>query len=475
MPLLAAFGRQFLCAPLLVLATILGIGGFLWQSSLHQGMLDRLDGELQLVASALDYFQQTTPSDKLPTPASCEWAMAPLKQLTGDWLFARYSPSGDLICITVADHRSAIAMPDKLKTDQEAFFFTATRGETHRALLWPVTTNKTIGYQLLSTDLSDSTAQLLRCRLALLSASLLVLVAAAFYLRHSRRRQQCAGLNTLIRQIEDSGPDSPPQPLSADQLNSSQLRQLAESCYHLHQRMFAALDRARQFSAYVAHELRTPLTILRGETEIALRSKRETNDIRQVLESNLEEITRMGFLVDDLLTLSKSDLGEIPLQPGTINLRQLLTDLHRQGQTLAGEKEIVVQLSCPEEDTVFHADELRLRQALLNLLSNAIRYTPTRGVVSIAAEVTESAISLIISDTGIGIEDCHLQHIFERFYRVDKKVHQYDGGTGLGLAIVKWVVDAHHGTIDVYSAPEQGSRFVMTLPKNQNSPSNGLP
>jgi len=465
--LTTTFSRQFLCPPLVALAVILGIGGLLWQTSLYQGMLDRIDAELQLTADTLDYLQQTLPPEQTRMAPPCEWVAAPLQQLTVDWHFASYSPSGDLICFSTSGSHLQIALTGELATEKSTFSFTASQGKTRRALLWPAKdADMIVAYHLLSTDLTSFTTQLLRWRLALLLGSLLIMAAAAIYFLHPRRNLQARALNILLRHIDDTSPDHPPRPFPTDQIKSAEFRQLAESCYRLNQRMFSALHRTRQFAAHVAHELRTPLTILRGETEIALRCKSETNDIRQVLESNLEEITRMSFLVDDLLTLSKSDLGEIPLQPTKIHLQHLLSDLQRQGQVLAREKKVLIELHWPDKDIVIHADELRLRQALLNLLTNAIRYTPSQGVVTIAGEVNKSTVTITVSDTGIGIEDRHLQHIFERFYRVDKKIHQYDGGTGLGLAIVKWVIDAHQGTIAVSSTPGEGSSFALTLPKS---------
>ncbi len=456
----------------MALAIILGIGGFLWQSSLYQERLGRIDKELQLSANTLDYLRQTLPLEETTAATSCELVTAPLQVLLDEWHFALYTPSGALICLSASGTNPQVAMPDQLPTGNKTLFFTVSQGKTRRALAWSIKdSDEIIAYQLLSTDLDSLSALLLRWRLALLLGSLLLIAATAHYFINPQRKHKTQELKRLLRHVDAIRPDQPPQPFATDQLSSPELHQLAISCDRLSERMFSALHRARQFSAHVAHELRTPLTILRGETEIALRRKSETADICQVLESNLEEITRMSFLVDDLLTLSKSDLGEVPLQPTVIDLHQLLNDLQRQGQILAGEKEIFLELDCPDDGAVIHADELRLRQALLNLLTNAIRYTPTLGVVTIAARVTESAVTITISDTGIGIEDRHLQHIFERFYRVDKKMHQYDGGTGLGLAIVKWVVDAHHGTISVSSIPGQGSSFTMTFPKNQNNSS----
>jgi signal transduction histidine kinase len=232
-------------------------------------------------------------------------------------------------------------------------------------------------------------------------------------------------------------------------------------------RIADSLLRSRQFAANVTHELRTPLTILRGETELALRNGREQDQLRQVLESNLEEISRMSYLIEDLLLLSKSDLGEIPLKMEALDLTGLALELHHQTQLLANAKNISVQLQTPEEQVIIQADSLRLRQVLLNLLTNAIKYTPDNGEISISLEANDEKVEIAISDTGMGIGSEHLEKIFERFYRINKTHNRNDGGSGLGLAIVKWIVDAHRGMIKVSSIPGQGSKFSISLPLSE--------
>ncbi len=470
MSLITTLTRKLVSAPLICLALILGIGSFLWQSSLYQKMLDQIDAELHLTARSFDYLLRIQPTGQVASGDYCAATSAFLEHSAPTVHAALYAQAGDLVCLA-GPKSEAQRIPLRTLTDTEqSFSFVSIDSTTHRSLLFKLTgTDGTADYLSLSADFSPFSSQLQRWRFVLLLGSILILAAAALYLRHPRHHQHAGTVARLTELIDQTGADQRPVPFPVEKIQSNELRQLAESYNQMTERLFTGVHRSRQFAAHVAHELRTPLTILRGETEIALRSTRSADDIRQVLESNLEEITRMSYLVDDLLTLSKSDLGEIPLQPKAIRLHELLSDLQRQAQILAREKEISIELECADSDFVIHADELRLRQALLNLLTNAIRYTPIRGIVSINVTTQGTKVTITISDNGIGIDEKHLQHIFERFYRVDKKSHQYDGGTGLGLAIVKWVVDAHRGTVEVSSSPGQGSRFAISLPKNQST------
>ncbi|RLB73906.1 MAG: hypothetical protein DRH07_00270 [Deltaproteobacteria bacterium] len=246
---------------------------------------------------------------------------------------------------------------------------------------------------------------------------------------------------------------------------------LAHSYNSMMARRASNLRRARQFSADVTHELRTPLTILRGETELALRSSRDQKELRAVLESNLEEARRMSHLIEDLLLLSKSDLGEIPLKMEPLPLVELIIELHQQAQLLATTKNIKVDLLYPDQQIILDADNLRLRQVFLNLLTNAIKYTPEGGSVTIELALNDNDVAITISDTGIGIDDENLDLIFDRFYRVNKTNNRNDGGSGLGLAIVKWIVDAHTGSISVSSTVGQGSKFTVTLPLHSETES----
>jgi heavy metal sensor kinase len=244
-----------------------------------------------------------------------------------------------------------------------------------------------------------------------------------------------------------------------------ELAELAATFNSMLSRLEGSFRKVKQFSGDASHELRTPLAILRGETEVTLRWARSSDEYRRTLESNLEEIDRMGRIIDDLLTLAKSDAREMPLEIKEISLSDLLQDLYLAGKTLGESKniEILLHLDVAEEIRI-QGDELRLRQIFLNLISNGIKYTPAGGRVEIFLAVEPGHAVVTISDTGIGIPREHLPHIFDRFYRIDKARNRADGGTGLGLAITKSIVEAHAGWIQVTSDPGKGSSFTVYLP-----------
>ncbi len=230
-------------------------------------------------------------------------------------------------------------------------------------------------------------------------------------------------------------------------------------------RLQNSASRIRQFSGDASHELRTPLTIIRGETEVALRWGKNVEDYRSTLISNMEEIERMGRIIEDLLTLAKSEAGELPLSISLLSLSDLLQEMYVQARKLAANKNIEVHLHHEVDKEIWlSGDDLRLRQLFWNLLSNAVRYSPEYGSVCIKLECTNDSAIISIQDSGIGIEPEHIEHIFERFYRTDAARNRSNGGTGLGLAIVKWIVESHHGTIHVVSTVDIGSTFKVTLP-----------
>ncbi len=241
---------------------------------------------------------------------------------------------------------------------------------------------------------------------------------------------------------------------------------LAENCNAMLARLEKSFRRVKQFSGDASHELRTPLAILRGETEVTLRWARDTEEYRRTLESNLEEINRMGRIIEDLLTLAKSDAGELSLQIGELSLSDMLQEVYLQGNTLGENKRVGVYLHLDVAEEIYiRGDELRLRQVLLNLIANGIKYTAPDGRVDITLALAGEEAIVRIADTGIGIPAEHLPHIFDRFYRIDKARNRADGGTGLGLAISKGIVKAHGGYIDVESVSGEGSVFSIHLPQ----------
>jgi len=228
-------------------------------------------------------------------------------------------------------------------------------------------------------------------------------------------------------------------------------------------RLHDSFDNIKQFSIDASHELRTPLTIMRGEVELALRHPKEAEEYRRILASNLEEVLRLSAIIDNLHTLSKADQGQHVVSMESTNLKELMEELFEDCEILAAKKHIIVEFE-KSDDISIHGDKIRLRQLFLNLIENAIKYTPDNGKVLLNLERQNGFAIVQVKDTGVGIPKEEQNKIFDRFYRVDKARSRELGGSGLGLSIAKWIAELHRGRIEVESEPHQGSTFSVFLP-----------
>lgn len=227
-------------------------------------------------------------------------------------------------------------------------------------------------------------------------------------------------------------------------------------------RSFAGL---REFTADASHELRTPLAIIRGEADVALSQPRTSMEYQETLAIVRDEARRLSRIVDDMLALARADAGGQQLNREELYLNDLVEECCRSVQTLAAHKNIAVYCeSLP--DIEFRGDEELLRRMILNLLDNAIKYTPPGGMVRINLDETPTHIQFRVSDNGIGIPAEAAAQVFDRFYRVDKARSRAEGGSGLGLPIVKWVAEAHQGTVWLESRLGKGSQFTIELPRS---------
>ncbi len=223
----------------------------------------------------------------------------------------------------------------------------------------------------------------------------------------------------------------------------------------------------RDFAANVSHELRTPLTSIKGYAETLLDGSTATDETtRRFVEIILKHANRLSSIVNDLLSLSKIESREETIPKKEIDLREVIDTSIQLVQRLAAEREVEVMVEPLPARTTIMADRDLLGQAVVNLLDNAIKYTPSKGKVTVSLENLEKEIQLHISDTGIGIPEGDLDRIFERFYRVDKDRSRELGGTGLGLSIVKHIILTHGGRIWVESEPGRGSTFHFSLPRS---------
>ncbi len=221
----------------------------------------------------------------------------------------------------------------------------------------------------------------------------------------------------------------------------------------------------QRFLADVSHELRTPLTVIKGNADLI----RKIGADEESLDSIKDEADRLTRLVGDLLLLAQAESGKLPLNSNPVELDMLLTDVFQQMRVLAGEK---VKLRLTEIDqAMIQGDRDRLKQVFINLVSNAVHYTPTGGDVFLSLSKSEEMARVVVRDTGPGIPAKDLPHIFDRFYRGEKsRTRSKTGGFGLGLSIAYWIVDHHGGRIEVDSREGQGTTFVVFLPLIHGSP-----
>jgi len=245
--------------------------------------------------------------------------------------------------------------------------------------------------------------------------------------------------------------------------NDDELDRLAKTLNSMLDRLNATIDQMRQFSADASHELQTPLTILKGEMEVALRSPRSPAEYQHVLQSGLEEIDRINRLVEGLLMLARADAGVLRMDFQPVTLNDLLQEICEQMKTIADDRAIDLQLDMPTPVDV-DGDREHLRRLLLNLIDNAIKYTPSGGSVKITLQPEKSGATVAVSDTGIGLSPAEQKQIFNRFHRSTETRARNVKGVGLGLNIVHSIVAAHGGHIHVESAPGQGSTFAVCLP-----------
>jgi two-component system, OmpR family, sensor kinase len=243
-----------------------------------------------------------------------------------------------------------------------------------------------------------------------------------------------------------------------------ELERLATDLNRMIERLEESFQQINRFSADASHELRTPLTVLQGELEsIARNSSNLPAEIRDTIGSALEETHRLTKIVENLLAISRLEAGDARKQRERLDFAELARNTADQMRLLAEEKHI--HLDCNGAEAVeVDADPARLKQVVVNLLDNAIKYTPESGRVSISVMKQDGRAVFEIADTGIGISPDDLPHIFDRFYRADKARSRQMGGTGLGLSIVRSICLAHDGQVKVESIEGQGSVFHIQLP-----------
>jgi heavy metal sensor kinase len=338
-------------------------------------------------------------------------------------------------------------------------YYTMSGNRFRLALLKSSVANVTIAYPI--DEIDATLRRLFSLLLWSMPAAFLVSIGAGWFLAQRSLRP----IDKITRSARRITAQNLGQRLPVPETND-EIARLTSTLNDMIARLETSFDRIRQFTSDASHELKTPLAILMGELEIALRRERSAIEDHETLTSCLEEVERLTKVVQGLLDLSRADTGQLALDFSPVRLSRLAADVSDDVAILADRKHITF-VNTIQPGIEVEGDSVRLHQALLNIIENAVKYTQHGGRIDISVTADSHVASIQVVDNGPGIPHDQLPYIFDRFYRVDRARSQRIAGTGLGLAITRWIVEAHGGSIEVQSQERQGTTFTISLPLRQ--------
>ncbi len=273
-------------------------------------------------------------------------------------------------------------------------------------------------------------------------------------------------MGKMISQVREIGIEDLSQRVEIP-LSEDELKKLAETFNEMLNRIERGFQRLRQFSAAASHELRTPLTVMKGELEIALRKIRNPEEYNRVLQIQLKTLNELVRIVEELLTLARSEVGRGAVEWKSVELTQLVKKVLEYFKTIARDKEIHVEISFQKMIRI-HGEERLLERLISNLLDNALRHTPQKGKIKVSCGNLKNEIFLAIEDTGSGIKPEDLPRVFDQFfsqhYMENPESKERPGGFGLGLC--RWIAEVHQGRLEVSSIFGQGAKFIVFFPSS---------
>ena len=369
--------------------------------------------------------------------------------------YVEATPEGNLI--EVRDPEGALIIGSRAVTDAAA------SNGRYRMLATVVTVQGRNFRVVVAAPLEGTKSTLRHVRELLLWATPAVLFIASlggYWI--SRRALQ--PVDAITRAAQSIGIENLSQRLDVP-ASGDELQRLSQTWNGMLARLEAAVKRLSQFTADASHELRTPITLIRATAELTLRRERTAETYRQALRHIIDESDRTTRLIEDLLLLARADAG-LPAWPlDRLELTPLVRDVCEQGQILAQERQLEISAEAPEQPVYVDANDPALRRLLLLLVDNAVKYTPAGGRITLSVALDSSGPSVTVRDTGIGIPDAALPHVFERFYRVDESRNREAGGAGLGLSIAQWIAERHHARLEAESVVGRVSAFRVRFPQ----------
>ncbi len=333
------------------------------------------------------------------------------------------------------------------------------KGENQRTLYFPIKEDALLHIWKSLEDFEESVARLERLLLFFIPL-ILTVSSVVFWLLAGKLLSPVVKIKTLAEKIRlgklSERINIGYKGKEIDDL-VKMLNDMLDSCQR-------SVESQKRFSSDVSHEIRSPLTSLRGSIEVALRKKRTAEEYEDILRNNLADIIRLSKITDNLLFLTKVDNNILELRRQWFDLKHFMETVVENFRYKAFSADLSITESY-QEHLELNGDIDLLEHAFSNLIDNAVKYTPQGGKITVKTHEEDTNITITISDTGIGISEDDIPHIFERFYRVDKESSRKLGGTGLGLAITQWIIHAHNGKIGVKSTVGSGSDFIVSFPK----------
>ncbi len=456
----------------LMLIAILGAVGAYLLSTLESNLVQQADEALGLRALHVERAIAANGKSSLdqPVAAAALQELAPLEEFSAPGIYVQVLDRAGVV-IASSPNLPGGRLPGASRVTATALsgqetIVTAPAGPYRvRVLARPVKSNgQVIGVVLVGQSLQtiDATIRRMQQLLGVAAAAAVVAAVVGGWWLTARALGPIADVNRVARRIASTGhfEQRIAAPAARDELG-----ELTETFNEMLDRLEKTFRRQREFLADASHELRGPLMVIRGNLDL-LKMELSDADRQDSAREAAEEVDRMSRLVSDLLFLAEVD-AEKTMDHRPVALDQLVLEVLERARGLdGGAHELVVEQN---DAVVVVGDHDRLLQMLWNLVSNALRYTPEGGRVTISSRSYRQVVELMVADTGIGIGPEHLPRIFERFYRVDRARSRSQNSTGLGLAIVKQIAEAHGGQVRVRSQIGEGTAFTVALPVLQDS------